>query len=480
VAAEPDTLIHPSAARGPRGPGPRRPWVDGTNELCDSRSVGDERRPETRIVSDDRGESLQLPGLKLTVVEGPDRGAEVVARRGIVRVGSASDADLVLTDSAVSRRHLEIRLGNELRVTDLRSTNGTKVDGVRVIEAVLSPGQLVHLGETTLRVSTVDEPVLIPLSPKDRFGPLLGKSAPMRQLFSILERVAPTDATLLVTGETGTGKEVVAEAVHDASPRAEGPFIALDCGAVSASLMESELFGHARGAFTGAVGERRGVFEAADGGTLFLDELGELPLDLQPKLLRVLEKREVRRVGESTARRVDVRVIAATNRDLAAEVNRGAFREDLYFRLAVVQVELPPLRARREDIPTLVRHFVEQLVPGSPPPSRQLLDRLAAKAWPGNVRELRNAVERTLALHGVSAPGEDPARISAVPGELLPSLLELPYKEGFDRWVAHYERNYVQHALRLSGGSVSEAARRSGVTRRHIQRLMKRHGLRDE
>lgn len=429
---------------------------------------------ETRIVRDESGERMELPGVKLTVVDGPDRGTEVVAKRGRVQIGTASDADLVLTDTSVSRRHLEVRLaGPHMIVRDHSSTNGTRVDGVQVLEAVISSGALLQVGETTVRVSAVDEPVVIPLSTRQSFGSLLGGSPAMREVFSILERVAPTEATVLVTGETGTGKELVAEAVHDASARSEGAFIALDCGAVSASLMESELFGHVRGAFTGAIGDRRGVFEEADGGTLFLDELGELPLDLQPKLLRALEKREVRRVGESRPRKIDVRVVAATNRDLASEVNKGAFREDLYFRLAVVEVKLPPLRARREDIPTLVTHFVKRLMPDAPPPSAELLARLSKKAWPGNVRELRNAVERALALGGATQLGGDE---SAPASGLLAAVLAMPYKEGLDRWVAEFERAYLEEALRASGGSVSEAARRSGVTRRHIQRLMKRHG----
>ncbi len=418
---------------------------------------------------------MELPGVKLTVVDGPDRGTEVVAKRGRVQIGTAKDADLVLTDTAVSRRHVEVRLaGPRMIVRDHSSTNGTRVDGVQVLEAVISSGALLQVGETTVRVSAVDEPIVIPLSTKQSFGSLLGGSPAMREVFSILERVAPTEATVLVTGETGTGKELVAEAVHDASPRAEGPFIALDCGAVSASLMESELFGHVRGAFTGAIGDRRGVFEEADGGTLFLDELGELPLDLQPKLLRALEKREVRRVGESRARKINVRVVAATNRDLASEVNKGSFREDLYFRLAVVEVKLPPLRARREDIPTLVTHFVKRLRPDAPAPAPELLSRLAKKAWPGNVRELRNAVERVLALGGTQATSGE----AAPPSDgLLGAVLAMPYKEGLERWVGEFERAYLQEALRAAGGSVSEAARRSGVTRRHIQRLMKRHGL---
>ncbi|MGE0784739.1 MAG: sigma 54-interacting transcriptional regulator [Sandaracinaceae bacterium] len=436
---------------------------------------------ETRVVKDEVGVHLELPGIKLTVLEGPDRGAEITARRGVVRVGTASDNDLTLADNAISRRHAELRLrGPDVLLRDLGSTNGTTVDGVRVLEAFISPSSLIRLGDTCIRVSPVDEPIVVPLSSRERFGKLLGSSAAMRQAFALLERAAPTEATILIEGETGTGKELAAEGIHDTSTRSEGPFVAIDCGAVSANLIESELFGHVRGAFTGAVSDRRGVFEEAQGGTLFLDEIGELPLDLQPKLLRVLEKREIRRVGESRARPIDVRVVAATNRDLAVEVNQGTFREDLFFRLAVVRVRLPPLRSRRDDIPRLVRHFVERLRPDAPTPSPELVAALARKSWPGNVRELRNAVERALAL-------VDPATSEGAPAEAassgqdarLAELLSMPMKEGLDRWVAYFEQEYVKLALDRHG-SVSAAARAAGVNRRHIQRLMKRHGMRDD
>jgi DNA-binding NtrC family response regulator len=437
---------------------------------------------ETREIRDTfGGGELKLPGLKLTVMEGPDRGRELVARRGVLSVGTASDNDLVVTDDSVSRRHLEIRLRtDEVRAIDLRSTNGTYVDGVRIVECVLSAGSLIRIGSTAIRASRIEEPVIVPISGRDRFGGLLGQSAAMRQVFAVLERVAPTEATVLIQGETGTGKEVAAEAIHAGSPRAEGPFVALDCGAIAPSLVESELFGHVRGAFTGAISDRAGAFEEADGGTLFLDEIGELPLELQPKLLRALETRQIRRLGAAQARKVDVRILAATNRDLAAEVNAGNFREDLYFRLAVVQVELPPLRARREDIPVLVRQFVERLAPGSQPPSPETLKALAAQPWPGNVRELRNAVERAIAL---AAPDDrastSPDLMAPPPTDRMAPLFDLPIKEAVERWTELFERAYLEHALRMCGGSVSGAARRIGVNRRFVQRLMKRLGMRE-
>ena len=438
--------------------------------------------PETRVLKDDGSDSgLTLPGVKLTVLEGSDRGLEVLAKRGIVRVGTAPDNDLVLADNAVSRRHLEVRVrADAVSVRDLGSTNGSTVDGVRIIEAILSSASLIQVGATVIRATPVEEPLVIPLSSRREFGRLLGQSVAMREAFAVLERAAPTDATVLVEGETGTGKELAAEAIHMHSPRAEGPFVAIDCGAIAPNLMESELFGHVRGAFTGAVGERLGVFEEANGGTIFLDEIGELPLDLQPKLLRVLEKREVRRVGAARSVPIDVRVVAATNRDLAVEVNRGGFREDLYFRLAVVQVKLPPLRARREDIPDLVGHFVECFTGERRDLAPELIQALAARPWPGNVRELRNAVERAVAMavpSAQAAPDDQPG--GGAYGHMQ-ALFPLPVKEALERWNDAFERAYWESALRLSGGSVSGAARAAGVNRRYVQRVMKRHGLRSD
>ncbi|MBI2891936.1 MAG: sigma 54-dependent Fis family transcriptional regulator [Deltaproteobacteria bacterium] len=438
--------------------------------------------PETRALREGGAAHLQLPGIKLTVVEGPDRGREAVARRGAVRIGTAGDNDLVLTDTAVSRRHLEVRLrAGEVRAVDLGSKNGTTVDGVAIVEAILSAASLIRIGATAIRALPVEDPVVVPLSSRERFGQLLGRSVAMREAFAVLERAAPTEATVLIEGETGTGKELAAEAIHGHSPRAEGPFVTIDCGAIAPTLMESEIFGHVRGAFTGAQNDRRGIFEEADGGTLFLDEVGELPLDLQPKLLRVLEKREVRRVGASQPRKVDVRVVAATNRNLLGEIDRGGFREDLYFRLAVVTVKLPPLRARTDDVPLLVRHFVECLAPGSPPPSAELLAAMAARPWPGNVRELRNAVERALAMAGPERPGSSPGPGDQAPmAEAMEPLFQLPIKEAIERWAELFERAYLGDALRRSGGSVSGAARMAGVNRRFVQRMMKRHGMRDD
>jgi transcriptional regulator with GAF, ATPase, and Fis domain len=281
---------------------------------------------------------------------------------------------------------------------------------------------------------------------------------------------------VLVEGETGTGKELVAEGIHDESPRSGGPLVVFDCSAVSPTLIESELFGHVRGAFTGAIADRQGAFEAADGGTLFLDEIGELPLELQPKLLRVLERREVRRLGSNQPRRVDVRIVAATNRSLAREIERGRFREDLYYRLAVVDVMLPPLRERPDDIPLLIEHLVRQVGGPQAHLPERVSEALRAQSYSGNVRELRNAVSRALSLAGkTSAP---PA---AEPGSLSMAVdLGAPLREGRDRVLDAFERAYLQAALERTGGNVTRAAERAGVNRKFIQRAMKRLGLRGD
>ncbi|HEX7600385.1 MAG TPA: sigma 54-interacting transcriptional regulator, partial [Polyangiaceae bacterium] len=327
-------------------------------------------------------------GLVLTVLSG--------ARKGYARplgdrcsIGKAPENDLVLSDDTVSRKHCElVREGSSVRVRDLESTNGVRVDGTRVKDAVLSPGAILKVGEVEIAVRPAEKRQDILPSEKSSFGPALGQSLAMRTIFGVLERIAPTEATVLLMGETGTGKDVLARAIVEHSSRKNGPFVVVDCGAVSYSLLESELFGHERGAFTGAVASRQGAFELADGGTLFLDEIGELPLDVQPKLLRVLETREFRRVGGNKPLKTDVRVIAATKRDLEREVRAGKFREDLYFRLAVVPLTVPPLRTRREDIPVLARSVLAAAAQGQEPLpiTDDALSALSAHDWPGNVR----------------------------------------------------------------------------------------------
>jgi transcriptional regulator with GAF, ATPase, and Fis domain len=436
---------------------------------------------ETAPVVQDGAARLVTRRIHVEVVGGPDCGAVAELSGPEARIGSGPDASLVLKDRTVSRLHLTLRIeGDAIRVVDEGSRNGTVLDGTRVRDAWARPDSTLRLGDTTLLLRMLDETLELPVSPKERMGGLLGRSVAMRRIFSLLEQLAPTDARLLVQGETGTGKELVAEAVHRASRRADRPLLVVDCSTVSPSLVASELFGHVRGAFTSAVGDRAGAFEAADGGTVFLDEIGELPLDLQPNLLRVLERGEVRRVGSNTTRRVDVRVIAATNRALAHEVERGRFREDLYYRLAVITVRLPPLRERPEDIPPLVRHFealFAERVPGSAPLPEAMVAAFAARSWPGNVRELRNAVERALSLGGLlrTSAADGPV---ASPAEGLHVDLSQPLHAGLARVKEAYEKAYIEAALKQAGGNVTHAARIAQVDRKSIQRAMSAYKLR--
>src|SRR4051812_39005913 len=297
----------------------------------------------------------------LVTIKGKELGATFVPRTDCVVIGSHPSADLVLRDPSVSRFHCEITGGDRPTVRDLGSRNGTAVNGVTVAQAPLTEGAMLTLGSTQLRFERSGTSARIVLSGRDRFGTMVGRSASMRAVFAMCEQAAASDSTVLIEGETGTGKEATAEAIHRESGRGTGPFVVVDCGAIPPQLLESELFGHERGAFTGAVSSRRGAFEAASGGTIFLDEIGELGLDLQPKLLRALERREIKPVGADHYAPVDVRVLAATNRNLREEVTARRFRSDLYYRVAVLRVRLPPLRERKEDLGVLLEHLLEVL-----------------------------------------------------------------------------------------------------------------------
>jgi transcriptional regulator with GAF, ATPase, and Fis domain len=359
------------------------------------------------------------------------------------------------------------------RVQDNGSLNGTTLDGVRVRDAEFLVEGTLAVGDSRLQVRAVDGTDEVALPDTQSFGALIGASVSMRKLFAVLEKVAASEINVLIEGESGTGKELVAAEIVQRGPRAEQPFVIVDCGAISPNLVESELFGHARGAFTGAERDRIGAFETANGGTVFLDEIGELPLELQPKLLRAIEAREIRRVGETAARKVNVRVIAATNRDLEREVNRGRFREDLYFRLAVVSVRVPPLRDRVEDLPHLIRCFLATLDlsdhSGLFPP--HVLAELVEHDWPGNVRELRNYVERTVVLR-------EPLPASKRQGALAGAVdLCVPFKLAKDATVDAFERNYLSALLEAAGGNVSKAARNAGMDRMYLHRLIQKHGL---
>ncbi len=427
-----------------------------------------------RLAGDRKG--FRIWSVELNVVAGPARGQKLALKSGAAKIGSAPGNDLHVQDRTVSRVHCEVRVrADGVSVRDLGSTNGTVVDGVRLRDADVPAGTNLKLGDTIIRVEVGDEPTILDVSERTSFGELVGASVEMRRLYAILERVAPTDATVLILGETGTGKDVVARSIHAASPRAQGPFVTVDCGAIPENLIESELFGHARGAFSGAVADRKGVFEEANGGTLFLDEIGEMPMSMQPKLLRAIERRAVRRVGTNVEKPVDVRIVAATNRSLANSVNDGNFREDLYYRLAVVEAHLPPLRARREDIPLLAQHFHQRIKgrAGELPPD--FVATLLARGWQGNVRELRNFIERSVSLGWLEsrAPSIPPPSMSG--DQLVP--LDLPLKDARAAWIDKFENVYVREMLKKTGGNVTHAAERSGVSRRFLQRLIARLGI---
>ena len=423
--------------------------------------------------------ALRVPAVDLVVVDGADRGSRVVVRGGAAKIGSAGGNDLRLADPTVSRVHCEIRVrGDAVVLRDHGSTNGTYAGGVRVRDADVPAGTLLRVGNTVVRIDVGSEPAFVEISPRTSFGELVGAGVEMRRVYAVLERIASTDATLLVQGETGTGKDVVARSLHAASRRAGGPFVPIDCGAIPESLIESELFGHVRGAFSGATADRKGVFEEADGGVLFLDEIGEMPLSLQPKLLRAIETRSVRRVGSNVACPANVRIVAATNRDLARCVNAGTFREDLYYRLAVVEVALPPLRARAEDIPALAQRFFARLSPEGGALPEDFLRMLAARSWPGNVRELRNFIERSVSL-GFVAPTAAATSSRVAPRPDMESLvpLHLPLKEARNTWIESFEEIYLRAMLRKTGGNVTRAAELAGVSRRFLQRLAARLGI---
>ena len=409
---------------------------------------------------------------------------------GTTMVGTHADNDLVLTDATVSRYHLEIRVRRDgIEVRDLDTTNGTKHGGARIGSVVLTGAARLRLGKhTEMDVEPVDTSVELGEWAGDRFGDVLGTTQPMMRLFALLAKAAPTEATILLQGETGTGKEAIAEAVHRHSRRAKGPFVVVDCGSIPHELIASELFGHAKGSFTGAGADKQGLIEAANHGTLFLDEIGELALDLQPQLLRVLDRRQVRRVGETHSVDVDIRVIAATHRDLRAMVRSGQFREDLYYRLAVVATHVPPLRERKGDIPALAAWFADKMGRGGWAQSGALLDQLVQHDWPGNVRELRNVVERALSLGhtalsdltDASASGSRPA-VSEDGSEVRrpsnPDVLELPFKEAKAALVESFERDYLTALLARHKGNISRAAAEAGIDRNYIHRLVKKYGL---
>jgi DNA-binding NtrC family response regulator len=396
-----------------------------------------------------------------------------------VRIGSHSVNDVVLADPHISRFHCRIERGQHAwRLCD-DSLNGTRIAGVTVRDADLTmPECRIQMGDSVVVVSERPSVERIELLDQASFGDLYGTSVSMRRLFATLERICASDANVLIEGESGTGKELVATEIVRRGPRNRGPFVIVDCSSISPSLIESELFGHVRGAFTGADRDRVGAFEAAQGGTIFLDEIGELPLLMQPKLLRALEAREVRRVGETKARKIDVRVVAATNRRLEREVNHGRFREDLYFRLSVVTVRVPSLRERLEDLELLVHAILDALDQRSSAHlfTPEVFAEMRKHDWPGNVRELRNFVERTVVLRESST--RDQGSLPPPSDAELPLDLEQSFHDGKEQVINEYERRYLRAILEWAEGNVSRAARKAKIDRMSLYRLMQRHGVR--
>ena len=421
----------------------------------------------------------QVRRFRLTVLEGPDAGLSKESDTDRSAIGAHPSNDIVLGDPLVSRFHCEVRVLREgPLVRDLGSRNGTFVNGIRVREAFVQGGNQLRVGRTVMELRAATTHNRLPLSERNRFGTLSGRSSAMRAVFSLLEKAAASGATVLLEGETGTGKGAAAESIHGDSPRKGGPFVIVDCGAIPPNLLESELFGHEKGAFTGADARRVGAFEAANGGTVFIDEIGELTADLQPKLLRVLEARTVRRVGSNRHLPIDVRVIAATNRDLRAEVNAGRFRADLYYRLAVIKIVMPPLRQRPADLAELCRRIFTSLG-ASPEQADRLLSaphlvRLEQGAWPGNVRELRNYLERCLVFDDAPPLSVD----MSGKGSGSPVNPRLPFAEARQLSIDGFERDYVAALLGLHEGNVREAASAAGINRVYLYRLARKHGIR--
>ncbi|MCC6749591.1 MAG: sigma 54-interacting transcriptional regulator [Deltaproteobacteria bacterium] len=433
--------------------------------------------------------AIHLRQCKLVVLKGAERGREYVIAGDVIRIGKHESNDLVLPEDTVSRVHCEIlRDARGYLLRDLQSTNGTFLDGAEVREAYVRAGSVVTVGTVQVKFQPFEERIEILPSEHERLGAMVGRSLAMREIFGLLERVAPTEATVLIEGETGTGKDLVARTVHTLSRRREGPFVVVDCGAVASNLIESELFGHEKGAYTGATATRQGAFELADGGTIFLDELGELSLDLQPKLLRVLEQREIRRVGGNRTIRVDIRVVAATKQDLRSEVEKGKFREDLYFRLSVVPVYVPALRERREDVPLLVKDFAAKLGFADEELPDEAMAILTAHDWPGNVRELRNVLERGLylsrqagddAMKFISVMGLGAGRPAPAGGRGLEPEFDpkASYRDNKERWSDAFERRYLDWLLRRSEGNISRAAREADMDRKYLHKLLKKHNI---
>jgi len=444
--------------------------TDATIELTVlSSSSLDQRRPSR--------------GLQLRVESGADKGKILMVGLGSAVVGKGAECEHTLDDVSISRQHVSVDpVRGGVMVRDLESTNGTFVGKTRVQETMVPVGGTFRIGSVHLRV--FDE-ALRPIAPSKRsaFGGLLGESPIMREVFALLERAAPADVTVLIEGPSGSGKGVAAQAIHDHSARATKPLVTFDCSTVSPDLLSSALMGHVKGAFTGAVQARAGAFVEADGGTLFLDEIGELPADCQAQLLGVLETTMVKPVGGDKARKVDVRVVAATNRNLFAMVEEKSFRLDLFHRLAVVHLRMPSLSQHLEDLPALIHSFYDARGVDPGPIEGGNLQLLRSHSFDGNVRELRNILERSLVL---AAPGQhcflDLALWMGPPQEQQAAAtttvdVEIPFKELKERAVTDLERAYLPLLLAHHSGNMSRAAKHAGLSRQHLRSLLAKHGF---
>ncbi|HNS97357.1 MAG TPA: sigma 54-interacting transcriptional regulator [Polyangiaceae bacterium] len=447
-------------------------------------------QPSTVTITRPRSDSMHVETatFRLTVVSGPNQG-QGFELDGLapsrVLAGTSPACEIRLSDPLISRRHCAIeQTGRRLRIADLGSTNGTFVNGVEIVEAWLDGGENLLVGGTTFHVQKDPTAKTALLPARTMFGSVVGASEEMRKLYPLCERLAASSVPVIIEGETGTGKEVLAESLHAEGPRANGPYVVFDCTATPPDLMESAIFGHEKGAFTGATDTRAGVFEQADGGTLLLDEIGDLHINLQPKLLRVIQSMEVQRVGGARRRKVDVRVLAATRRDLDREVQAGRFRDDLYYRLAVARIELPPLRRRRGDISLLAKYFWSENENALPIPT-ELLQRLEDYEWPGNVRELRNVVLRHQALGDLArferpliADSPDALMAFSDPvGEIIHRLL--PLAEARQEVIQLFEQRYLEHILAVNDGNVTRAAAAAGVARRYFHLLRAKYAAKN-
>jgi DNA-binding NtrC family response regulator len=403
----------------------------------------------------------------------PSRGFRI--RSGKCVIGSAADCDVVVADPTVSRRHVELQLVPEgVAVRDLDSRNGTFHLGQRLQQMVLSPGARLTIGAAEIAIDLdADSLHREAIHPDESFRGMVGRSLALRRIFATVARLDGSLVPVLITGESGVGKELLARAIHEGSRVAEGPFVAVNCGAIARELVASELFGHKRGAYTGAVQSRRGAFETAAGGTLFLDEIGELSLDVQPMLLRALECGEIRAVGADEGKQVRVRCVAATNRDLQRQVAEGRFREDLYYRLAVVALRLPSLRERPEDVEPLARLFASAAGLAELPVA--VIEQLMVRPWPGNARELRNAIQAYAALGTLPEPLS--AGTGALDGALQQGIdLHRPYAEQKEALCERFTRHYLRALMAHTAGNQSAAAKLAGLDRSYLGRLLSKHG----